>query len=37
MFHDTIITLSIGVGIVVLLLVGLFILGAAERRLPPDD
>jgi uncharacterized membrane protein (DUF373 family) len=37
MFHDTIITLSIGVGMVVFLLIGLFILGAAERRLPPDD
>lgn len=35
-FHDTIITLSIGVGMVVFLLIGLFILGAAERKLPPD-
>ncbi len=31
-FHDTIITLGIGVGVVFFLLVGLFILGIAERR-----
>ncbi|MGH9090159.1 MAG: phosphate-starvation-inducible PsiE family protein [Acidimicrobiales bacterium] len=31
-FHDTVITLGIGVGVVFFLLVGLLILGLAERR-----
>lgn len=35
-FHDTIITLTIGVGMVVFLLIGLLILSVAEGRLPDD-
>lgn len=31
-FHDTIITLGIGVGVVMVLLLGLLVLGMAERR-----
>lgn len=31
-FHDTLITLGVGVGMVVFLLIGLFVLNAAERR-----
>lgn len=35
-FHDTIITLGIGVGVVVFLIIGLFILGVTERRQQED-
>jgi phosphate starvation-inducible membrane PsiE len=33
-FHDTIITLGIGVGVVLVLVIGLYILNAAEQKAP---